>query len=94
MASDHGHAALQAIDRLLADRPDKVGHDFSEATRRLTAFRDDLVEAWRASRGEEDRKRMALANSVLSVIVGGHYPLGGIPWQHIENARKALVTLV
>ena len=90
----HGVAALHAIDKLLADRPDKVGHDFSEATRCVTAFRDELVEAWRASRSEDNRKRMVLANAVLSVIVGGHYPLGGIPWQHIENARKELVTLV
>lgn len=94
MANSRGSAALRTIDKLLADRPDKVGHDFSEATRCMTEFRDELIEAWRASHGEEDRKRMVLANSVLSVIVGGHFPLGGVPWQHIENARKELVTLV
>jgi len=32
-----GDAALAAVDKLLADRPNRVGHDFSEATKRLTS---------------------------------------------------------
>ena len=33
------HGALAVIDKLLAEKPEKVGHDFSEATRRLVAWR-------------------------------------------------------
>jgi len=94
MANDHGTQALRLVDKLLAERPDKVTHDFSAATRCLTAFRDDLVEDWRANRSEAARERMAKANAVISVIVGGHYPRGDIPWQHILEARKQLATLV
>lgn len=94
MASDHGTRALGWIDKLLAERPKKESHDFSEATRCLTAYRDELVEDWRASRSATDRQRMGKVNAVLSVIVGGHYPRGDIPWQEIEQARGELKGLV
>ena len=42
---------------------------------------------------EPDRQRLALINSVLSVVIGGHFPLGGIPWPQIEKAREVLASL-
>ena len=47
MADEHATAALAAIDTVLADRPEKVGHDFSEATRCLSAWRDHCIARWR-----------------------------------------------
>ncbi len=90
----HGPDALHAVEKLLADRPDKIGHDFSEATRRLTAYRDALIARWRQTRADEDRRSLERANAVLSVIVGGHFPLGPVPWSHIERARDELAELV
>ncbi len=90
----HGRAALRMLDKLLAERPEKVGHDFSEATRCLTAFRDSLIARWRESGAEQDRERLGKANAVLAVIVGGHFPLGGIPWGHIEKAREELAGII
>lgn len=94
MDNEHGKRALRLVDKLLAEKPEKDSHDFSDATRCLTAFRDELVEDWRASRSDAARERMAKANAVLSVIVGGHYPRGDVPWQHILLARKELAALV
>lgn len=94
MANEHGTRALHLVDKLLAEKPEKESFDFSEATRCLTAFRDELVDDWRASRTDTARDRMAKANAVISVIVGGHYPRGDIPWQHILEARKQLATLL
>jgi len=88
--TEHFRAALQLVDKLLAERPDKVGHDFSEATRRISAYRDDLIAVWRRGGNETDRRRLARVNAVLSVVVGGHYPLGEIPWSRIEKARSQL----
>ena len=85
-----GKAALRAIDKLLADRPRKVGHDFSEATRCLTAYRDQAIAAWRDSGHQADFDRLGAANAVLSVVIGGHFPLGDVPWGHIEKARRKL----
>lgn len=88
-----GKHAVQAIDRLLADRPEKDGHDFSEATRRLTAWREQLVERWRQSRAEADLRNLRRVNAAISVVVGGQFPLGSVPWPQIEQAREDLAGL-
>lgn len=89
-----GHKALAEVDRLLAEKPDKVGHDFSEATRCLAAYRDALIAQLRTSGAEGDRGRLEQVNSVLSAVIGGHFPIGSIPWEHIEGARDVLAKLV
>ena len=89
-----GERALALIDKLLSERPEKVGHDFSEATRCLAAFRDELISRFRETRAERDRARLDGVNAVLSVVVSGHFPLGDIPWGHIEKARKRLDGLI
>jgi hypothetical protein len=98
MASDvdvsSGIAALRAVDRLLMQQPEKAGHYFSAAEREVAAYRDVLAETWRASRLEADRQHLARVNSVLSVVVGGHFPLSGVPWRHIHQARDWLSELV
>ncbi|HSU05691.1 MAG TPA: hypothetical protein VLI93_08970, partial [Acetobacteraceae bacterium] len=89
-----GKQALRLIDQLLTERPQKVGHDFSEAVRCLSAYRDALAEIWRGSGADVDRDRLARVNAVLSVIMGGHFPLGGVPWGHIEKARQQLADVI
>jgi hypothetical protein len=94
VTGEAGVRALALINKLLAERPEKVGHDFSETTRCLTAFRDELISHFRKTRADGDRERLAGVNAVLSVILAGHFPLGDIPWRHIEEARKRLEELV
>lgn len=86
-------ASLNLLDKLLGERPDRVSHDFSEATRWLTAYRDELISQWRRTAAEADRQRLAKVNAVLSVVVGGHYPLGEVPWDSIEKARAQLASV-
>jgi formate dehydrogenase major subunit len=88
------HGVLAAIDKLLAEKPEKVGHDFSEATRRLTAWREDFITRWRATGNDEDRRRVGQINAAISVIVGGQFPLGSVPWEEIGKAREMLGALV
>lgn len=85
---------LEMIDVLLQERPARIGHDFSEATRCIAEYRDDLRAAWRRTRSAEDERRLGQANAVLSVVVGGHYPLGPVPWEEIEKARHAFAALL
>ena len=93
-SSEAGRTALQVIDKLLAERPEKIGHDFSEATRCLAAFRDELIHNRRSNPSSQDRERLAKVNTVLAVVVGAHFPLGDIPWSQLEQARALLaVTL-
>jgi hypothetical protein len=92
MRNDPGERAVALMDKLLAERPDKVGPDFSEATRCITAYREELIGRYRA--GALPRGRLDDINAVLSVVVAGHFPLGGIPWDKIAMARERLVTLL
>ncbi len=86
-------ASLRLLDKLLAERPERVGHDFSEATRWICAYRDELIAIWRRTASEADRQRLAKVNAVLSVVLGGHYPLAEIPWDAIERARAQLASV-
>jgi hypothetical protein len=93
MSETAGRDAIAAIDQVLADRPDKVGHDFSAATRHLAAWRDVLAQRWRHSAAESDRRALERVNAGLSVIVGGQFPLGQVPWPEIEKLRQDLSDL-
>lgn len=90
MSETAGRQTLAAIDQILVDRPNKVGHDFSAATRCLAAWRDVLVQRWRHSAAEIDRRSLDRVNAAISVILGGQFPLGHVPWQEIEMVRQDL----
>lgn len=94
MGNEAGTAALRAIDKLLAERPEKVGPDFSEATRQIVGYRNALIDQSRKNQSAPDQQRLMQVNSVLSVVIGGHFPLGGVPWKQIESARDVLARLV
>jgi hypothetical protein len=89
LASD----VLAAIDKLLADRPETIGPDFSEATRRLVAWRECCIARWRKTQAEDDRRSLERVNAAVSVIVGGQFPLGGVKWDSIESVRRDLADL-
>jgi hypothetical protein len=93
LPSDLGTDALSAIDRLLRDRPEQVGHYFSEATRLLCVWRDRLIGQWRQTLAEVERQNLERVNAAISVIVGGQFPLGSVPWPGIEKVRNDLATL-
>ena len=90
MADEHSRAALAALDTLLADRPEKIGHDFSEATRCLTAWREHCIARWRETEAGEDRRFLERINAAISVVVGGQFPLGHVNWDSIESVRRDL----
>ena len=92
--SHNAEQALRMLDKLLAERPERVGHDFSEATRCLCGLRDELAASWRRTQDSSDRQRLEQVNAVLSVVVGGHFPLGPVPWPEIEQARNLLGTVM
>jgi formate dehydrogenase major subunit len=94
MADELGLAVLRALDKVLADKPNKVGHDFSEATRCVSAWRDALIARWRQSRAPADRRNLERANAALSVVVGGQFPLGEVPWPHLERTRQDLAEMI
>lgn len=94
MSDTSGRDAVQAIDKLLANRREKMGNDFSEATRRLTVWRQQLIERWRQSQTDVDKRDLERVNAAISVVVGGQFPLGAVPWSHVEKVRDDLSQLI
>ncbi|MGI4977875.1 MAG: hypothetical protein ACRYG6_13120 [Janthinobacterium lividum] len=101
---DPGRRALEAFDRVLAEKPDddtpraartQLGHDFSETTRMLCGFRDILVQAQRRDGvTPASQARLQAVNGVLSTVLAGHFPLGDIPWAQVQTGREALARLL
>ena len=101
---DPGRRALEALDRVLGEKPgsgttkqgrERLGLDFSETTRLICGYRDILIQAQR-QQGATPHSRAVLqeVNSVLSAVLGGHFPLGDIPWPQVEQARDAFARLL
>ena len=102
--ADPGRRALECLDRLFAEKPTEgttraerrdLGHDFSETTRLMCGYRDVLIRAQRAAGvTSASQARLQQVNSVLSTVLGGHFPLGDIPWRQVEQARDAFAALL
>ena len=102
--ADPGRRALEALDRVLGEKPggdatkrdrEQLGRDFSETTRLMCGFRDILIQAQRrAGVTPASQARLQEVNSVLSVVLGGHFPLGDVPWPQVEKARDVFAALL
>lgn len=79
--------ALAALNRALQHRPQKDGTDFATASMHLAALRDQMI-----ARGDKGA-RLEQVNAVLSVVMGGHFPLGKIPWPSVQAAHDMLARL-
>jgi hypothetical protein len=94
-SEDPGRVALRAIDVVLSKRPRKDDPCLSVATRCLCEFRDHVIERQRRlGATPRSREQLSRLNSVLSVVLGGHFPLGDVPWDELERARGWLDQLV
>jgi hypothetical protein len=91
-----GHRALAALDTALSRKPARDDHTLSEAAAELTKFRDAIIAEQRRGgiRSADERRHLAHLNSVLSVVLGVHFPLGETPWDELQKARGWLAELV
>jgi formate dehydrogenase major subunit len=94
MSDPIGWEAIAAIERLLADQPEKMGHDFSAATRCLASWRDALVQRRRELPEGGEYHALERVNAAISVILGGEFPLGKVPWLEIARLRQQLGELL
>ena len=91
MSLDCCRAAVAALDRALDDRPDKVYHDLAEVVRCLVKLRTELTAARRKGESADHLER---CNAVLSMVIGGEYPLAGLRRDRMQRARDELATLL
>jgi hypothetical protein len=87
--------ALVEFDKATADKPRTDGQAFSAACEHLCRVRDELARQQRqAGATPASRKRLEHVNAIISVILAGHFPLGGVPWDELTKARAWLAGLV
>jgi hypothetical protein len=91
VSEDCCRAAVAAFDRALDDRPDKIYHDLAEVVRCLVRLRTELTAARRQG---ELAHRLEQCNAVLSMVIGGEYPLAGLRRDRMQGARDELTTLL
>ena len=95
MTDELALAALAALDHVLEERPGKLGEEIAHAVRCLVRYRDRLIERGRAGpTSNAVHHRLVRTNAILSVVVGGEYPLVGVRSARIREARDALADLM
>lgn len=82
--------AIEALDRALRDQPDRLYDDVVAAVRGLVGFRDHLIDRQRTEGGADAANRLRRVNAILSMMVGGEYPISGLHRERLQKARHAL----
>jgi hypothetical protein len=86
--------ALAVLDRILAERdPDRVQQAMVEATACVVRYRDNLIRETRATQDAAQNGLLRRTNGVLSLLFGTQYPLQGVHWDRIGQARAVLAEL-
>jgi len=84
-------AAIAALDCLLEKHPQNLERALIEGTQCLVALRGRLTSMSRLAPHDRIwRDQLAQVNAVLSVLMAGHYPIEGVRWDCIKQARDAL----
>jgi hypothetical protein len=83
--------AVEALDRALRDRPEQLYDDLSDAVCCLVRLRDVLIDQTAKEPVNADRLRRL--NALLSLVVGGEYPVQGLSRDRLKKARNALAEL-
>ncbi|EKV28914.1 hypothetical protein C882_0677 [Caenispirillum salinarum AK4] len=85
--------AVAALDRALDKSPDGAKDDLTDAIRAVAELRDDRVKRWRHTGAADDRHGLDAVNAILSLLAGLEYPLAGIKWKRVSEARDSLKKL-
>lgn len=93
MPHDQVAEALAALDEALASAPKRNGEAFSRAVRCLSAYRDEVART-DGRRTMASRQRLVRLNSILSMVMAGHFPLGDPPWDEVRKTRGWLAELI
>ncbi len=84
-------ASLEALDRAIGARPRRDGQAFTDATKPMCAYRDELRRLVRVAPDDlVARRRLKAANLAVTLMLAGHFPLGDMPWDQIGSLRDHL----
>ncbi|MBV9653753.1 MAG: hypothetical protein JOZ42_04225 [Acetobacteraceae bacterium] len=88
----HAEEARRLLDKIMAEKPAKNGHDFSAAVRCLVEVRNALAS--RSSDSDADIQRLGAVNAIISSVLGGQFPMKKMPWPRVDAARERLARLL
>lgn len=94
MSAEPGHKALEALNQALAKKPKTDGDAFTRATMCLSKFREEMIAGQHGGASSGADERLGRVNAVIAVVMGGHFPLGDVPWDELEKAQCWLKQLV
>lgn len=94
MSDQPGHDALRELDKALAAKPRRDGEAFSATTKSLCGMREKVIARVDRDPSPEHRNALNHLNAIISVVLGGHYPLGQVPWDELQKARSWLEDIV
>lgn len=80
--------AMRLLDKIMAEKPEKNGHDFSAAVRCLVEVRNGLVA------GHDGGGQLPAVNAIISSVLGGQFPMKAIPWPSVDAARQRLAAVL
>ena len=87
--------ALDGIDHVLAQKPQKDDETLTVVIKQLCIYRDQLIARnARPGRTGEDRRRLTHANAILTAVLAVQFPLGEIPWDELAKSRDWLQGLM
>lgn len=78
---------LAALDHILEHKPDHVHDEIAGATRCIVQVRDALIAARRRGAPAGEGELLGHVNSLLSVLIAAEFPLAGVRWQRVKQAR-------
>jgi hypothetical protein len=53
-----------------------------------------MIAQLRAHPSAAGDERLGRLNAIISVVYGGQFPIGAVPWDKVEQARDAFARLI
>ncbi|WP_142848486.1 hypothetical protein [Telmatospirillum sp. J64-1] len=92
---EHCCKALEALNHVIVEKPERRHDELVEAVRCLVNMRDWMIGQRRAGTGPAGlNERLEHVNSVLSILSAGSFPAVGMRHERLESARDRLVELM
>jgi hypothetical protein len=85
-------AILAAFNQLSLEEGPRTGREIADIVQQLVHVRDELIAAQRA--GTPCGEWLQRVNAIISTIFGTEFPVGGLQWKRVCEAREALKKMI
>jgi len=87
--------ALEALDRVLEEKPERLHEEVRGVLHCLIGLRDHLIlERRRHGASPDPDSRLEHVNAVISVMTSGSFPVVGLNHDRLKQARDLLAAIL